>query len=332
MAKAIINKIKTEFSTYLAKEDDSGDIVDPLQPIRCSENGIEGAVEKIESEVKLPNSRIKSTPENGAESSSGDISTEFNVDEQDELLASVFQNDWQDKTLTQDETDAGMTSKKILEIGVKKTCWTMIKEFKQAPAEWQKYTGLQINQLAITCAMDDFVKMVWSFMGDNCPRIDTTDITQGHTIGDMLKTKSLKTTSGALLYGNDFDTLVPLRQASEFDITLNNNKEATYALFETKAIEMADGDLEVSGTLDIWRVDNTATGFLNDAIDGKDKCFQISFERTDGTAKTAYTFQIKAHLDSPTNSKDGNKFKVSIPWTMNSVDGIKVIKEVYTVN
>ena len=56
--------------------------------MRVAENYVVGAIEEIQSDVKIPDTRIPSESETGTESSSGDITTEWNIAEQDDWLAS----------------------------------------------------------------------------------------------------------------------------------------------------------------------------------------------------------------------------------------------------
>lgn len=314
------------------------------QPYRVSENSIAGTVEKIESDVKLPNTRIPSTPETGTESSSGSMGTEWNVDEQDSLLESVMCSRWHTETLTEEDDEAGITERKTLMLGgssasfaVKRDVYQMIKKYSQTPPEYQLFKGVQVNQLTIDMALNSFVKMSWDLLGGNHPQIVTTDpSTYGYE--DPLTTKSFKTLEGYIKYGDDFEDIEnfdALRQVPNFSLTINNNKERTDALFETEAIEMSDGDFNVSGNIEVWRAGQKARDLTNEGITGAHKCFEICVSRQyvdgDDTKETSYKIQLKVHLDDSTESKDGNKLKNTIPFTLDSADGLKFIKEVRTI-
>lgn len=333
--------IKTEFTTYLAKETNgtiaSGTNFDPK---RVAENSIAGTVEKLESEVKLPNTRIPATPETGTESSSGTIRTEWNVDEQDDMLASVMCSKWKDETLTAEEEAAGIESRKTLVLDDEPTrsVYQMIKKYAQAPVEFQLFKGIQFNNLSIEMALNSFVKMNWDILGGNHPQSTTTDPVlsmTGVSYGTPLTTKSFKTLEGYIKYGDSFENLSPLRQVPNFKLAINNNKERTDALFETEAIEMSDGDFNVSGNIDVWKSGDVARTLSNAGIAGQEKCFEIQVSRQyavgNVTKQTSYTIQLKVHLDDSQESKDGNKLKNTIPYTMNKADGIKFIKEVKVI-
>lgn len=324
-------------TTYVIKESDyqaaTTSSKGTLKPLRLSDNSIVGASEEIESDVILPGTRIPSVPEKGSESSSGNTESEFNIDEQDELLASVMCSSW---VADPEKITGSVTDYKTLTLGTAKTVWRMIKKFAQTPAEWREFTGLQVNELTLTLALNSFAKLTFGWLGANNPKgvaSDPIDPTK-FDYASALTTKSFKTLEGYLKLGaiaDAFTNMTQLRQAPNFDLTINNNKERTDALFETEAVEMSDGDFEVSGNLDIWKADAIGMSLFNDAVDGIDKCIEVQLSRTVSGVKTSYTFQIKAHLKSPSESKDGNKYKVSVPYSVNTDGGLKIIKQVEEV-
>jgi len=325
-------------TTYVIKESDyqaaSSANKGTLKPLRLSENGIVGAVEEIESDVVLPGTRIPSVPDTGTESSSGNTESEFNIDEQDDLIASVMCSSW----VTDSEQITGnVIDYKTLVLGTDKEVWRMIKKFAQAPAEWREFTGLQVNEMTLTLALNSFAKLSFGWLGSNNPKsvsVDPIDSTK-FDYGAALTTKSFKTLEGYLKIGalaDNFSNMTQIRQAPNLDLTINNNKERTDALFETEAIEMSDGDFDVSGNIDIWKADALGMSMFNDAVDGVDKCIEVQLSRTVSDIKTSYTIQIKAHLKGPSESKDGNKYKVTAPFSMNFENGLKFIKKVEEVS
>lgn len=44
--------------------------------------------------------------------------------------------------------------------------------------------------------------------------------------------------------------------------------------------------------------------------------------------ETVYVIQLKAHFQNPAESKDGSKYKVTVPYSVNVENGIKFIKTV----
>ena len=138
-SNAITNKIKTYFTTYLG-EITSGETAITLLPRRVSDNSIAGTAEEISSDIILPDSRIPSTPEVGTESNAGDISTEWNVDgEQDDLLAGAFCGTWNNVSAT----------KQTLTLGDAVKSFVMVKKYPQTPLAWQMYEKQYVNQLSM---------------------------------------------------------------------------------------------------------------------------------------------------------------------------------------
>lgn len=335
---AITNKIKTEMSTYLIKQSDwdaaSSSAKKTLAAMRLSNNSIEGSTETLDSDVKLPGTRIKAAPDTGTSSSSGALESDFFIDEFDELIASAMCSHWVEDS---EQETGDVTEYKTLELGTDKTVWRMIKKFSQTPTEWKEYTGLQVNTLAITFALNSFVQLSFNMMGANNPKGVSSDPVDSSKFnyGSVSDTQRFKTLIGYIKMGalaDDFSNMTAIRQAPNFEMTINNNKERTDALFETEAIEMSDGDFEVSGSLDLWKADAIGMSLFNDSVDGVDKCIEIEVDRTVGTAKISYTFQLKVHLQNPTEAKDGNKYKVTAPWSVNVDGGIKIIKKVESVS
>lgn len=262
----------------------------------------------------IPDTRIPSESETGGESSSGDVSTEWNIDEQDDFFASVMCSEWE-----------GDEDNKSLELGTHRDVYTMVKKYPQTPAEWKVYTGLQLNQLQITMDLNSFVKLNWSWLGANNPKAVSVDPYKEEDYDVPLTTKSFKTLEGAFYIGDTQGAkTTQIRQSSNINITINNNKERTDALFETKAIEMSDGDFVVEGSFDIWKADVLATTLENYAIDGVKKWLSVTVAR----GNVSYEIQMLAKLKTPSESKDGNKLKTTINFSIHDNGGIKIIKKV----
>lgn len=332
---AITNKIKTQMATYIVEKStyDSATSANKatLKALRLSDNSVVGATETIESDVILPNTRIKSVPETGTESSSGSTESEWNIDEQDDLIAAALCSQWVEDSEQETST---ILEYKTLTLGTLKKVFYMFKYFDQNPKEWRKFNELQVNQMTITMALNSFVKMSFEWLGGNNALSVASDLAVNAVYGDALTTKAFKTLSGYIKMGDDFNNLTAIRQCPSFDLTVNNNKEATQTLFETEAIEMSDGDFDVTGNIEIWKADSLGMTIFNDAVAGADKCIavQVSRDWYDTTESqdmtTDYTILLKAHLQSPSESKDGNKFKISVPFSVNVDNGIEFIKRV----
>lgn len=291
--------------------------------MRIQENGITGTEEEITSDITIPGTRIPSTPEVGSESNSGNISTEWNIDEQDEWFAGVFCGKWEEVS----------ENKKKLTLGDENHSFSFFEKFPQKPVAWQHYKKEFINSLSMDFKTDSFVKLDWSFMGSNNPQMMTDfpleDVTP--TFKEALKTKSFITKSGMWLkIGDDTESLEALRQSPSLNININNNLEKTPALGEDESIENSLGDFVIDGSMDIYNVDDKGINLYNDATSGKDKVIQVRVSRVLGNITTAYTLTLNIHLSAPTKSKNGNKFQFSIPFKVNDSKDLLLEKEVIT--
>ncbi len=322
MSRAIKNKIKTYFTLYLGKETD-GEFPEgtTLQPMRVNQSSmsVAGTAEEITSDIVLPESRIASTPEIGTESNSGDIETEWNIDEQDDLFAAVFCGKW-----------SGTGTRKTLTLGDEMNSFSLLLKWSQAPQAWQLYKNEFVNQLTMDFQTDQFVKLTWNVQGANNPRQEFADplASKNPVYAESLRTKSFLTKEGWLKIGDTADSLAALRQSPSMSITINNNLERTPALFETESIENALGNFDVTGTLDVYNVDDIGNELYNDAVSGKDKVIQLRVQRSVAGKTTSYTLTLDAHLNAPSRSRNGNKFQFSIPFTMNDSKNLLLEKNV----
>ena len=325
MEKAITNRIKTYFTLYLGKEAD-GELPKnaELLPLRIDLGGtnVAGTTEEIESDIILPESRIPSTPETGSESNSGDVPTEWNIDEQDDLFAGAFCGEW--------EQDDGNPNRKTLTLGDEIKAFTLLKYYSQKPVAWQWFRREFVNQLTMDFATDSFVKLTWNFMGSNNPKKVFSDplADLSPVYRESLKTKSFLTKKGFIKIGDRIESLVPVRQAPSMNVTINNNLERTPALFEEESIENSLGNFDVTGTIDIYNVDDMGHDLYNDAVDGKDKVIQVRVERTVAGVTTSYTLTMDVHLGAPSESRNGNKLQFSVPFTLNDDKNFSLVKEV----
>ena len=320
-SNAITNKIKTYFTTYLG-EITSGDGAITLKPRRVSDNSVAGTAEEITSDIILPDSRIPSTPEVGTESNAGDVSTEWNVDgEQDDLFAGAFCGEW----------TTPVNGKSTLTLGDAVKAFLMVKKYPQTPLAWQMFTKQYVNQLTMDFATDAFVKLTWNLMGSNNPKKvfaePSTYNTRSLTYGTANTGKSFLTKQGWLKYGDSTSSLVAVRQSPSMNITINNNLERTPALFEEESIENSLGDFVIEGSFDVYNVDNLGHEIYNDAVEGKDKILQVRVQRSVNGTTTSYTLTLNVHLGAPSESKNGNKLQFSVPFKVNSDSNLLLEKE-----
>lgn len=202
-----------------------------------------------------------------------------------------------------DGGDSGVTgvmagifnAKELTPSDIQKTFY-VLREYTQNPAKYQLFKGMKVNQLTMSCEVDAFVKLAWELQGvDNPTKVDVSPVSLTNPKPNFT-TKSMTTMNGALKVNG-----VANRQSSTFELTLNNNMEATPALFEKEAIESSLGNLEITGSV----TEYFTTGELyNRAINGEKTPIEISFNGMSGTDKVKYVFEVMTKFDPPTEDGD----------------------------
>ena len=259
------------------------------------------------------------------------MGTEWNISEQDDLLASAFCDTWKtDSTVVEEDTTAT-----YITLGNTVKSFLMLKHYPQTPVAYQLYEKEYVNQVTMDFATDSFVKLTWNFMGSNNPKKDTTGSvptyndgtnTRSLTLGTASTTKSFITKQGWLKYGSDIDELTAVRQSPSMSITINNNLERTPALFEEDSIENSLGDFIINGTVDVYNVDALGHTIYNDAVEGADRILQVCVSRKVEDVTTSYVLTMNVHLGAPSESKNGNKLQFSVPFQVNGNENLKLQK------
>lgn len=316
---ALNHAIKTNYTLYYKPHNEK-----EFMPIRYADCSVVGTTETLKSEILLPNTRVQGASERGSQSSAGDINTEWNIDEQDYFLSCSLCNDWKEElSIAPPNQPNPVIENKTLVLSNKSFCFELVKEYTQVPKEFQVYKDMYINQLQIDFAKEDFVKLGFSLMGGNDPQKEKGEFSSSKK--GALTTKAFHTLKGFLHVGDIGQTPLPAnRQCSDLSLTINNNLEKTTALFETEAIEQSLGDFTVEGSMGIYNSDNV--DFYNDAVAGKEKQLQIQVQRVDNHIDTTYTIDLKVKLEGAEESKDGNKLKYTVKFSMIDENGIKITK------
>ena len=299
--------------------------------LRLSDFTLDGATDEITSDVKLPDSRIQSKGDAGTESSSGDLSTEWFIDEVDDLLKAVMLDD-----------DGDFPAK----LGKVQTYFTFIKAYYQGNAPvYQVFTGVQVGQVKATFEIGAKVTLQFSLNGmDNPPILQSGDDVYATVKGycddatdyvdeDGKLTKSYNTLKGSISVKKDgeiadqYGALI-----RSFNFTINQNPDSTGALFQVKAIDNSLGDEQIDGTIEVWNPqDNKAVALRNKAKDWTDDVeIEIVLKKNliSKTGDTEYTLKMNTSLKTPTESKDGNKLAFSIPFQVYDANGMTVEKTV----
>lgn len=286
--------------------------------LRVSDFTLAGQTEEITSDVKLPNSRIQSKGDAGAESSNGDLSSEWFITEVDPFLK------------------AGMldaTNGSPFKLGSTQKYFTFIKEFYQGNTKaYQVFTGVQIGSVNFNFELNSKVKLTFSLIGLDNPDIiisgdDDFETVAGYCDGATeYNTKSYNTRKGAISI--IADGIVDTKNFSDVvrsvAFTINQNPDGTGALFQTKNIDSSLGDESIEGSVEVWNTqDNRTVALRNGAKNWLDDvAIKITLE-----GDTNYVIDLKVSLKTPADSADGNKLAFNIPFQVyDAVDGLKITK------
>lgn len=277
-----------------------------------SDFSLAGATQEINSDVIIPDARLPSKGDAGAQSSSGTWATEWIPDEIDPFLKAVM-------------LDA-TTSETSFALGNTQQYFTFIKEYYQGSAKvYEVFEGVQIGAMSATFDVNSKVKVSFELTGKNNPK--TLTATEFAELDYDLSTatggtgKSYNTLKGAIaITGYNVNDIV--RTAT---FSINQNPEATYSLFQSEATDQSLGNENIDGTFEVWNLQNNKSVALkNDAQDWKDN---VSISITVGnTDETQYTITFVATLKTPAESKDGNKLASSIPFSVHSISGMSISK------
>lgn len=292
--------------------------------LRVSDFSLAGQTEEITSDVKLPNSRIQSKGDAGAESSSGNLETEFFIDEVDMFLKAMMLD--------------GTSDAKSFKLGSTQQTFTFIEVGYQGDEPtYEVFTGVQVGSATLTFELDSKVKVSLSLVGQNNPTIikegDDEDVdaviasATDFVDASAKPTKSFNTRNGAISIvagnGEFSDTKNYSDLVRSVSITINQNPDSTGALFQTKSIDNSLGDEAIDGTIEVWNPqDNRTVGLYNSA-----KSWADDVVVTIKLGEEVYTVSLKVSLKTPTKSKDGNKRAFSIPFqAYDAKDGFAIVK------
>lgn len=292
--------------------------------LRVSDFTLAGQTEEITSDVKLPNSRIQAKGDAGAESSNGNLDTEWFINEVDPFIKGAMLDE---------------TSGSPFVLGATQKTYTFIKEFYQgANKAYQVFTGVQIGSMTATFELNSKAKLSFSLLGLDNPDILTSgeefttvkEICESNdeSVCAEYNTKSYNTRKGAIAITGTGITDSANKNFADVvrsvSFTINQNPDGTGALFQTKNIDSSLGDESIDGSVEVWNTqDNRTVALRNSAKNWLD---DVAINITlDG--ETDYVIALKVSLKTPSDSADGNKLAFNIPFQVyDAKNGLKITK------
>jgi hypothetical protein len=283
--------LKTEVGTNIYIEEEINRAI-PATPYprayRRVTDSIEGSYDTISSATLLPG-RNPTKDERGVNSSSGDLTMEFAVTEQDAFLEALLCGDWTKNTTlsTQTENVYDLTP------GVKQRSFYLLKEYTQDPIRYQLFRNLQINSMNMTLSVQSFIQLVFGFMGGNNPAMAAASPVSLTGKLSALTTDRFITTNGFLKFRG-----TPRTQCSDASLVITNNMESVNALFQTEAIEKSLGMLDISGSITEYLTDGELYNLAKEGASGE---LQYSVSRGDAS----YAFIMNISFDNSSINKSG---------------------------
>jgi len=181
----------------------------------------------IESE-KLRGDRQVEDLRHGNKSVSGDISAEFEYGAFDSLIEAAFGGTW---------------TANVLKSGTTRRSFTIERKFADlGTPEWHRYTGCEINSMAISAAPNAMVSITFGIVGQNLS-IGTT-VLSGATYSADVGNPPYDTYTGTITEGGS-----SIATVTQIDFTLENGIEPLFAISSPLTNRPAIGKSRLTGTL-----------------------------------------------------------------------------------
>jgi hypothetical protein len=213
-----------------------------FKPIRLTQNGVQEQSSEIQSN-EISADRHRKAARRGATSLSGDIVGELSYGTFDDLLQAAFCGTW-----------AG----DVLKTGTVRRSFAILKRNLDIGID-TIYRGVQINQLKFACPLQEKITVTFSVVGK---AEEAYVVPNGATFAQPTTTDYMTTFEGSL----DLDD-AEFNAATDLNITLGNNIEAKYSLFNRPAYGMKIGMIDVTGDLSAYIEDAVLKNKYRNEVD-----------------------------------------------------------------
>lgn len=211
-------------------------------PIRLTQNGLQEQTNDIQSNELVPD-RHRRAARRGASSVSGDIVGELSYGTFDPLLEAAFCGTW-----------AG----DVLKTGSVRRSFAVLKRNTDIGVD-TIYRGCQVNQLKFACPLQEKITVTFSIIGK---AEESYQLPAGATFDQPTTTDYMTTFEGSL----DLDD-AEFNAATDLNVTLANNIEAKYSLFNRPAYGMKIGMIDVTGDLSAYLEDEVLKQKYRNEVD-----------------------------------------------------------------
>jgi len=211
---------------------------------------------------------------------------EFSAESYDDLLESALFEAWETNVLKQ---------------GVKLQSFT-IEEGHTDIGQYQVLTGAVVNSLSLSVRVNSIVTGSFALIGKNASAFSETSI---DSTPDPASTKTpFDSYTGSLKEGVNTIAVV-----TGIDLTLNNNIEQLFALYNDAPYDIAPGRAQVSGNVSLYFED---ASLINKYI--KDTATSLEFTLQDG-AGNSYTFLIpRVKFSGYDKAISENQIVITLPF------------------
>ncbi|MEH6565559.1 MAG: phage tail tube protein [Halopseudomonas sp.] len=201
-----------------------------FKPIRFVSEGLTPNVTQIESQEINP-SRQRPPSRGGNYSVAGEIAGEMSFASHDDLIEAALQGTW--------TTD-------VLVVGSIDRTFAVLERHTDIGVDYI-YRGCKVGSMALAAPLGEKAGITFNMLGKSAAEYT---VPVGATFGTATTSDMMVTTNGSFTEGGD-----PIAYATEWNATIDNGMEASFALFNREAYCISNGVAVVNGTMNAYLKD-----------------------------------------------------------------------------
>lgn len=192
---------------------------------------------------ELRHDRHRAVARRGQTAVSGDITAELSYGSYDDLIAAALCSPW---------------TTNVTQVGTTRTSFSILKRNLDIGLD-TIYTGCEVSQLKLACPLQEKVTATFTIIG-----ADEEEYTapSGASFGTPSTTDFMTTFDGSFSIGG-----TAFHAGTDLNLTLNNNMDAKYSLFQRNAYAIKLGMADVTGDLSAYIEDDTLKGYFRSETD-----------------------------------------------------------------
>ena len=258
----------SRFSSYYIKETKSGTTPasGKLTPFRLTSSSLDISIATLESEELRDDSETADF-RLGARSVEGTVSGEMSFGTFDDLLAAALRGTWQSN---------------VLKGGITRQSFTFVEYNADLPSgQYTIYRGCEVNSMSLSLAAESMTTVEFGIVGRSMEIADS--LPAGLSLGERTTTSPMDGFSGRLLEGGQEVSVI-----TELGLSVENSIEPRFVVGSKFSIDPSVGRRAVTGTANVYFVDNTLREKYLDEVETS-----ITFDLIDPTDSTKkYTVKV----------------------------------------